>query len=101
MPVSEHSKKFSRRWPRKKGTDDRSPQLAASMGKESQSLDPATKSDLAVLAKPNDVEDVFVDADRGTGGVVVSMGCFSGCCGGVFADDPRGGSSRSVPLADR
>src|ERR1700749_564751 len=33
-------------------------------------------------------------------GVVVSMGCFSGCCGIVFEDYPRGGSSRSIPLAD-
>jgi hypothetical protein len=32
--------------------------------------------------------------------VVVSMGCFSGCCGVVFADYPSGGSSRSIPLAD-
>jgi hypothetical protein len=32
--------------------------------------------------------------------VVVSMGCFFGCCGVVFADYPRGGSSRSIPLAD-
>jgi hypothetical protein len=31
-------------------------------------------------------------------GVVVSMGCFSGCCGIVFEDYPRGGSSRSIPL---
>jgi hypothetical protein len=28
------------------------------------------------------------------------MGCFSGCCGVVFADYPRGESSRSIPLAD-
>jgi hypothetical protein len=34
------------------------------------------------------------------GAEVVSMGCFSGCCGVVFADYPRGGSSRSIPLAD-
>jgi hypothetical protein len=33
-------------------------------------------------------------------GVVVVMGCFSGCCRAVFADYPRGGSSRSIPLAD-
>jgi hypothetical protein len=31
---------------------------------------------------------------------VVVMGCFSGCCGVVFADYPRGGSSRSIPLAE-
>jgi hypothetical protein len=31
---------------------------------------------------------------------VVSMGCFSGCCGVVLADYPRGGSSRSIPLAE-
>jgi hypothetical protein len=30
----------------------------------------------------------------------VVMGCFSGCCRVVFADYPRGGSSRSIPLAD-
>jgi hypothetical protein len=30
----------------------------------------------------------------------VSMGCFSGCCEVVFADYPRGVSSRSIPLAD-
>jgi hypothetical protein len=34
------------------------------------------------------------------GGMVVSMACFSGCCGVVLADYPRGGSSRSIPLAD-
>jgi hypothetical protein len=34
------------------------------------------------------------------GCVVVSMGCFSGCCEVVFADYPRGVSSRSIPLAD-
>jgi hypothetical protein len=34
------------------------------------------------------------------GDVVVSMGCFSGCYGVVFADYPRGGSSRSIPLAE-
>jgi hypothetical protein len=34
------------------------------------------------------------------GGMVVSMGCFSGCWGVVLADYPRGGSSRSIPLAD-
>jgi hypothetical protein len=34
------------------------------------------------------------------GGMVVSMGCFSGCCGVVLADYPRGGSSRSIPLSD-
>ena len=33
-------------------------------------------------------------------GAVVSIGCFSGCCGVVFADYPRGGSSRSINLAD-
>jgi hypothetical protein len=33
------------------------------------------------------------------GCVVVSMGCFSGCCEVVFADYPRGVSSRSIPLA--
>jgi hypothetical protein len=38
-----------------------------------------------------------IEAKRG---VVVSMGCFSGCCGIVFEDYPRGGSSRSIPLAD-
>jgi hypothetical protein len=27
-------------------------------------------------------------------GGVVSMGCFSGCCGVVFADYPRGHSTR-------
>jgi hypothetical protein len=32
--------------------------------------------------------------------MVVSMGCFSGCCGVVLADYLRGGSSRSIPLAD-
>jgi hypothetical protein len=32
--------------------------------------------------------------------VVVSMGHFSGCCGIVFEDYSRGGSSRSVPLTD-
>ncbi|WP_210169295.1 hypothetical protein, partial [Bradyrhizobium sp. Leaf396] len=32
---------------------------------------------------------------------VVVMGCFSGCCRVVFTDYPRGGSSRSIPLADR
>ena len=32
--------------------------------------------------------------------LVVGMGCFSGCCGVVFADYPPGGSSRSIPLAD-
>jgi hypothetical protein len=34
------------------------------------------------------------------GCVVVSMGCFSGCCEVVFADYPRGVSSRSIPLAE-
>jgi hypothetical protein len=34
------------------------------------------------------------------GAVVVSMSCFSRCCGVVLADYPRGGSSRSIPLAD-
>jgi hypothetical protein len=34
------------------------------------------------------------------GAEVMSMGCFSGCYGVVFADYPRGGSSRSIPLAD-
>jgi hypothetical protein len=38
-----------------------------------------------------------IEAKRG---VVVSMGCFSGCCGIVFEDYPRGGSSRSIPLTD-
>src|ERR1700722_8006717 len=38
-----------------------------------------------------------IEAKRG---VVVSMGCFSGCCGIVFEDYPRGGSSRSIPLAE-
>ena len=33
-------------------------------------------------------------------GVLVSMGCFSGCCESVLPDYPRGGSSRSIPLAD-
>jgi hypothetical protein len=33
-------------------------------------------------------------------GAVMVMGCFSGCCRVVFADYPRGGSSRSIPLAD-
>jgi hypothetical protein len=33
------------------------------------------------------------------GDMVVSMGCFSGCCG-VVLDYPRGGSSRSIPLAE-
>jgi hypothetical protein len=32
--------------------------------------------------------------------MVVSMGCFSGCCGVVLADYPRGGSSWSIPLSD-
>src|SRR5690348_4708531 len=34
------------------------------------------------------------------GAEVVSVGRFSGCHRIVFADYPRGGSSRSIPLAD-
>jgi hypothetical protein len=34
------------------------------------------------------------------GSVVISMGYFSGCYGIVFEDYSRGGSSRSIPLAD-
>src|SRR6187399_2084456 len=68
---------------------------------EGQPLDLAAKSNLAVGAKSNDVEDVLadIDADRGEGCNRVH-GCFSGCCGVVLADYPRGGSSRSIPLAD-
>ena len=32
--------------------------------------------------------------------MVVSMGYFSACCGIVFEDYSRGGSSRSIPLTD-
>ncbi|MET4175482.1 hypothetical protein ABIB99_006597 [Bradyrhizobium sp. LA6.1] len=67
-----------------------------------RSLDPATESDLAVRAKDDDVEDFLPESMpiEASGCVVVSMGCFSGCCGVVFADYPRGGSSRSIPLAE-
>lgn len=40
-----------------------------------------------------------VDTDRARA-VLVCAGCFSGCGAVVFADYPRGGSSRSIPLAD-
>ncbi|WP_247511851.1 hypothetical protein, partial [Bradyrhizobium sp. 157] len=71
---------------------------------ERQPLDLTTKSNLAVRAKANDVEDVLADIDANRGkrcAVVVSMGCFSWCCGVVFEDYPRRGSSRSIPLADK
>jgi len=66
---------------------------------ERQSLDLATKSDLAVGAKTNDAEDFLADVSRPR----VRWGSwavFSGCCGKVLADYPGWGSSRSIPLAD-
>jgi hypothetical protein len=56
-----------------------------------QSLDLTTKSNLAVRAKANGLEDFLadIDADRGKAGMVDSKSCFSGC-GVVFAEYPRG-----------
>lgn len=45
------------------------------------------------------VGDRGLDAGGAQGDLILSMGCFSGCCGIVLADYPRGGSSRSIPLA--
>jgi len=57
---------------------------------------------MLVGAKADDVEDFLanVDAGRGEGGVVVSMGCFSVGCLVVFADLSRGGCDRCILLAD-
>jgi hypothetical protein len=69
---------------------------------EGKSLDLASKGDLTVGAKADDVENFLanVDADRGQvrcGGIHELL---LRCCGVVLADYPRGGSSRSIPLAD-
>ena len=64
-----------------------------------QPFDLATQNNLAVSAEADDMKDFLadVDADRGQGRC---SSLLLRCCGVVFADYPRGGSSRSIPLAD-
>ena len=65
--------------------------LLESLG-QCQPLDLATKSNLALSAETDDVEDFLANTMpiEAKGGVLVSMGCFSGCCGIVFTDySPR------------
>jgi hypothetical protein len=56
-----------------------------SLGATCEPLDLAAEGDPAVGAEPDDVEDVFaVSMPIETRiGVMVSMGCFSGCCEAV------------------
>jgi hypothetical protein len=61
-------------------------------------LDLSTESDLAVGTKTDDVEDFLPTSMPIEPRAWWLMGFFSGCCGVVFADYPRGGSSRSIPF---